>query len=86
MVPLAREQAGRPGFNPAKNTYVSLTAIPWSGVGGLVPLAPENRRHNMPVYCIYPLLDCNTIASTPGELECASDKEATKKPALLTAP
>jgi hypothetical protein len=30
----------------------------------------------MPVYCIYTLLDCNTIASTPSELECASDKEA----------
>ena len=30
----------------------------------------------MPVYCIYTLLDCNTIATTPSELECASDKEA----------
>ena len=30
----------------------------------------------MPVYCIYTLLDCNTIAITPSEIECASDKEA----------
>ena len=30
----------------------------------------------MPEFCIYTLLDCNTIASTPRDIECASDKEA----------
>jgi hypothetical protein len=30
----------------------------------------------MAEYCIYTLRDCNTIASTPKDIECASDKEA----------
>ena len=30
----------------------------------------------MSQYCIYTLSDGNTIAETPKEIECASDKEA----------
>jgi hypothetical protein len=37
----------------------------------------------MPVYCVYTLLDCNTIAITPREIECASDKEAIEEASAL---
>ena len=30
-------------------------------------------------YCIYTLLDCNTIATTPKDIECVSDEEAIKE-------
>jgi hypothetical protein len=36
-------------------------------------------------YCFYTLLDCNTIADTPKEIECASDKDAIAKANELLA-
>ena len=39
----------------------------------------------MSQYCIYTLSDGNTIAETPKEIECASDKEAIEEANELLA-